>query len=167
MPWTNSDGLTIYFANEEGTDLGNGGEYKTFGLEREIEITVNLADLTETEAVISRVVFPHGKVLSKVEIITDTPAATGVAIDVGFKRQVAGTVISATGAAAAFPTASMNVEGERTELVVGSTYAGALIGQVVEADDVALITASRTTATAFTAGRIRLKLFWYKKTPTT
>lgn len=167
MPsWTNADGLTIYFADELG-GVANGGEYNTLGLEREIELTINLAELTEAETPIAKINFPHGKVLSKVEIIADTAAATGAAIDVGFVRQGVGTVVDADGAVAAFPTASMNAEGKRTVLTQGTTYAGALVGTVVEADEATLITASRTTATAFTAGRIRLKLFWYKKTPTT
>ncbi len=160
----NADGLTLYFPN---TTIGNGGEYRTDGLFRVIDIEINLASLTETETIQSRIVFPKGKVLGKVEVIADTAAATGVAIDVGLVRQnSAQTEIDYDGILAAYPTASMNVEGETNTLTAGATYAGALVGAVASATYPSHITASRTTSTAFTAGRIRLRLYWYKKTST-
>lgn len=165
--WINNDGLKLYFQDEVG-DVGNGGEYETDGLYREIEIQINLADLTQTETVLSRVVFPKGKVLGKVEVIADTAAATGVAIDIGLVRtNAAATEIDYDGILAAFPTASMNVEGETNIITAGVTYAGALVGKVASSTYVAYISGSRTTSTAFTDGRIRLRLFWYKKTATT
>ena len=165
--WVNESGLKIYYGTD-AAEIGNGGEYKTFDLTRNIDIEINLADLTASEVIQSRVVFPKGKVLGKVEVIADTAAATGTAIDVGFVRtDSAETVVDYDGILAAFPTASMNAEGETTVLTDGSTYAGALVGVVASADYPMYITASRTDATAFTAGRIRLRLHWYKKSATT
>lgn len=165
--WTNESGLKIYYGTD-AADVGNGGEFKTFDLSRVIDIEINLADLTASEVIQSRVVFPKGKVLGKVEVIADTAAATGTAIDVGFVRtNAAATEVDYDGILAAFPTASMNAEGETTVLTDATTYAGALVGVVASADYPMYITASRTDATAFTAGRIRLRLHWYKKTSTT
>lgn len=167
MPAFNKDGLKIYFPSD-GSQLGNGGEYETDGLFRVIDIELNLANLTQTETVQSRIVFPKGKVLGRVEVIADTAAATGVAIDVGLVRQDSSeTEIDYDGILEAFPTASMNVEGETTRMHAGDTYAGALVGKVASASYPAYITASATTSTAFTQGRIRLRLYWYKKTSTT
>lgn len=165
--WTNESGLKIYYGNDAAT-VGNGGEFKTFDLYRVIDVEINLASLTASEVIQSRVVFPKGKVLGKVEVIADTAAATGTAIDVGFVRtNAAATEVDYDGILAAFPTASMNAEGETTVLTDATTYAGALVGVVASADYPMYITASRTDATAFTAGRIRLRLHWYKKTSTT
>lgn len=166
MPyWTNADGLRIAYGQSEAA-LGNGGEYKTFDLFRVIDVEIDLATLNQTEDIVSRVVFPFGKVLGKVEVITDVAAATGVAIDVGFQT-LDGDVVDEDGILAAFPIASMNAEGEYITLTDGGTNAGALVGVVAHASEPLYITASRTTATAFTAGRIRLRLHWYKKSPTT
>lgn len=165
--WVNNDGLAIYLGDDEAA-LGNGGEYKTFDLMRVVDVEIDLATLTQAETIQSRVVFPKGKVLGKVEVIADVAAATGTAIDVGFVRtNAAATEVDYDGILAAFPLASMNAEGEITVLTDGSSGAGALVGVVASADYPMYITASRTDATAFTAGRIRLRLHWYKKTSTT
>lgn len=164
--WINNDGLTIYYGGDEAA-LGNGGEYKTFDLFRVTEIEIDLPSLTEVEAVITRVVFPKGKVLGKVEVITDEVAATGVAIDVGFiSRESSPSVNDPNGILAALPTASMSALGETFVATADNlaTYGGAMIGTVASPEnDVPLnITASRTTSTAFTAGYVKLRLYWYK-----
>lgn len=165
--WINSDGLAIFLGDDEAA-LGNGGEYKTFDLMRVVDVEIDLPGLTTSEVVQSRVVFPKGKVLGKVEVITDVAAATGTAIDVGFIRtNAAASEVDYDGILAAFPTASMSAEGETTVLTDGSSGAGVLVGVVASADYPMYITASRTDGTAFTTGRIRLRLHWYKKTSTT
>lgn len=165
--WWNNDGLPVSFPSDTGK-VGNGGEYSTLGLFRVDDIEINLADLTETETVQSKLVFPKGKVLARVDVIADAAAATGVAIDVGLVRiNKNATEIDYDGILAAFPTASMDAVGETNNLTKGSSYAGALVGTVASASYPGWISASRTTSTAFTAGRIRLLLYWYKATSTT
>ena len=164
--WTNSDGLTIYYGAAENYQHGEG-EYRTNGLLREEELVFNLADLTSTDTAISRQIFPWGKVLEKVEIIADQPATGGGTLDVGFVNTKTGAAIAAQGAVAALPTASINAEGLDVVLTRGATNAGTLLGTVVAATkgtNIA-ITAKYNT-TAFTGGRVRVKLFWYKKLPT-
>lgn len=165
--WTNADGLTIYYGADAAT-LGNGGEYKTFDRSRVIDVEIDLTTLTANPAVISRVHFPHGKTLDKVEVITDVAATSGgsAVLNVGFYKTDGTTAVDADGAVAALPVANINVAGETNTLTAGVTYAGALVGTVVEADEVTVISADYDTA-AFTAGRVRLRFYWSKKTSTT
>ncbi len=134
----------------------NGGEYRNNSNEREIEVTIDLATLTETETVLFDNVFmPAGMKITEIEILVETAAATGVAIDVGFIRTDRTTEIDYDGLLAAFVTATMTI-GNKVVLRKGGTQAGAMVGSGVATANVGLITASRTTATAFTAGRIKL-----------
>jgi len=156
--WTN-DGLTRKFGLDKTTGT-KGGEYRTNGLLREVEFKINLADLTETETVQSDVVFiPAGVRLAEVKVYTTTAAATGTAIDLGLIRTDRTTEIDYNGLLAAFPTASMNAAGETTTLVQGSSNVGALVGTTTA--NVGYVTASRTDATAFTAGAIVVIISYY------
>lgn len=162
--WTNNDGLTIYYGASEATPA-NAGEYHTEDLARSLEIEIDLTTLTEAEDPVTRTVFPLGKVLWKVEVITDEAAATGAAIDVGFlSHESVPTVNDPNGILAALPTASMSALGETFVATADNlaSYGGAMIGTVCSAGTPLTITASRTTSTAFTAGVIKLRLYWYK-----
>lgn len=136
----------------------NGGEYRNNGKEREIEVTINLASLTETETVLFDNIFmPAGMKITEVEIFVETAAATGTAIDVGFVRTDRTTEIDYDGVLAAFVTATMTV-GNKIVLRKSGTQAGAMVGSGVATANVGHITASRTTATAFTAGQIKVTI---------
>lgn len=166
--WHNNDGLYIKFGTNEA-EVGVGGEYNTLGQYREVEVVIDLADLTQTETVIDRnIIIPKGYVLAKVEVFTDTVAQTGTAIDVGVVRlNTTETEVDYDGILAAFATASMSVAGETTVLTEATNTGGDLIGTVMSADYPMWITASRTDATAFTAGRARIKLFLFRRSATT
>lgn len=162
--WTNNDGLTIYYGASESVPA-TGGEYEADGLWREVEVKLDLTTLTDTAGtVVSRVQIPFGYQLGRVEVIADTAATSGgsATLDVGFKKMVAGTENDYNGAVAALPLASINVDGELNRLDPGVTYAGALVGKVVEADEVSLVTANYNTA-AFTAGKVRVRFFLNRK----
>jgi hypothetical protein len=165
MPtWTNNDGLTIYYGASESVPA-TGGEYESDGLWREVEVKLDLTTLTSTAGtVVSRVQIPFGYQLGRVEVIADTAATSSgsATLDVGFKRMIAGTENDYNGAVAALPLANINVEGELNRLDPGVTYAGALVGKVVEADEVSLVTANYNTA-AFTAGKVRVRFFLNRK----
>ena len=140
----------------EQTVTNNGGEYRNNGKEREIEVSINLVTLTETETPLSdNIFFPAGVKITEVEIFVETAAATGVAIDVGLQRTDRTTEIDYDGILAAFVTATMTV-GNKIVLRKGGTQAGALVGSGVAIANVGHITASRTTATAFTTGLIKV-----------
>lgn len=161
--WTNKDGLTIYYGKDEGK-AGNGGEYESDGLWREVEVVLPLTSLTNTTAVISKVQIPDSFQVGRVEVIADTAATSGgsAVLNVGFRRLIAGTDVATTGAVAALPLANLNVDGELTRLDAGVTYAGTLVGGVVSTTDTTVLTASWGTA-AFTAGKVRIRLFLNKK----
>jgi hypothetical protein len=155
--WHDNAGLyQVYGVDQAATQ--NGGEYRNNSNEREIEIQINLATLTETETVLFDNVFmPAGVKITEIEILVETAAATGTAIDVGFIRTDRATEIDYDGLLAAFVTATMTV-GNKVVLRKGGTQAGAMVGSGVATTNVGLITASRTTATAFTAGLIKLTI---------
>jgi len=164
MAYLDNTGLYRKFGTEKTTGT-IGGEYRTSGLLREIEFTVTLSTLTETETPLSDVVFFPKMRVQEVEVITTTAAATGTAIDVGLIKTDRATEIDYDGFLAAFPTAAMDLAGERTIFTAASTVpasatgTGALIGTTTAF--VGYVTASRTTATAFTAGVVRIKVRYY------
>lgn len=159
--WKNSDNLYLKFGPDKTTALV-GGEYVTTGAIREVELTVDLTTLTETETPLSDVIMlPAGVRISSVNIITTTAAATGTAIDIGLiKNSDRSTEVDYNGLVAALPTASMDAAGETNDVIIGHTYVGALVGTTTAYTS--LISASRTTATAFTAGVIVVKVRYYK-----
>lgn len=163
--WLNADGLYLEFGTDKATPT-TAGEYRNNAQLREIEFKINLADLTETETVISDTTFFPKMRVQEVEIITHTVAATGVAVDIGLVRTTDRTTeIDFNGFVAAYPTAQMSTAGERVVLQqevtipASMTGTGALIGTTTT--NVGYITASRTTATAFTAGVIFVKIRYY------
>lgn len=153
--WLDNAGLYQKYGVDQTTS-GVGGEYRTNGKEREIEFTLNLVTLTETETPVDdNIFFPSGVKITEVEILVETAAATGVAIDVGLIRTDRTTEIDYDGILAAFVTATMTV-GNKVVLRKGGTQAGAMVGSGVATTNVGHITASRTTATAFTTGLVKI-----------
>ena len=152
--WLN-DGLLRKFGPDR-TIPQAGGEYRTVAELREIEVKIDLTKLTETETVLSDTIFfPKGMKIEQIDIFVDTAAATGTAIDVGLVKTDRTTEIDYDGFLAAFVTATMTA-GAKITLAQGGTQAGALVGGTTSS--VGYITASRTSATAFTAGSIRVRI---------
>lgn len=153
--WLDNSGLYQLYGVDQ-TTTSHSGEYKNFGNERQIELYLNLVTLTQTENIIDdNVFFPAGVKITEVEILVETAAATGVAIDVGLVRTDRTTEIDFDGILAAFVTATMTV-GSKTVLRKGGTQAGALVGSGVATTNVGHFTASATTATAFTTGLVKI-----------
>lgn len=157
MAWMDNTGLYQEWGVEQAVN-SKGGEYRTNGKEREIELTIDLATLTESETVLdNNITMPSGVKITEVEIFVETAAATGTAIDLGFVRQDRSTEIDYDGVLAAFVTATMTV-GNKVVLRKGGTNAGAMVGSGVATVYPAYFTCSRTSATAFTAGRIKVTI---------
>lgn len=158
MPTYTDIGGLYQVSGLESAATQNGGEYRNSGKEREIEVTINLATLTETETVVADNIFmPAGMKITEVEVFVETAAATGTAIDVGFIRTDRTTEIDYDGVLAAFPTATMTI-GNKVVLRKGGTNVGAMVGSGVATANVGHITCSRTTATAFTAGQVKVTI---------
>jgi len=152
MAWNNTDGLYLKYGTER-TKPNVAGEYRTYGRLHEVGVKIDLTGLNQNEVIQSDVtVIPSGVIVQEVEVDVQTAAATGVAIDVGLTRLDRSTEIDFDGLIAALVTASM-AGGKKIVLTNGSTSAGALIGGSALANP-GFISASATTATAFTAGFI-------------
>lgn len=160
MAYLDNAGLYRKYGTEK-TVTNNVGEYKTFGALREVELKIDLTTLTQTETIQSDVLtLPAGVRIQEIEIVTHTAAATGVAIDLGLIRTDRTTELDYDGLLAAFPTASMNAAGEKTIITDNTTYDGALVGTTLA--NIGYITCSATTATAFTAGVIYVRIRYYR-----
>lgn len=159
MAYMHADGIYQKYGTEKTTP-NTAGEYVTTGAIREIEVEITLANLTEAETILSdTTVLPAGARIQEIEVITVTAAATGTAVDIGLIRTDRATEIDYDGLVAALVTASMNAAGETQVIRLGSTSAGALIGTTLA--NVGMITASATTATAFTAGVLHVKIRYF------
>lgn len=163
--WLNSDGLYLKYGTTKAT-AHTGGEYRNVGQLREVEVKITLSDLTQTETVQDDTVFiPAGVRIQEVELITQTAGATGTAIDVGLIRTDRTTEIDYDGLLAAAPIANHNSAGERTiftaitTVPASATGTGALIGTTTA--NVGYISASRTDATAYTAGVVFVKIRYF------
>jgi len=163
--WLNPDGLFVKFGQDKTTP-NKGGEYVTVGALREIKFKIDLTTLTELETPLSDTTFFPKMRIVDVEVLTHTVAATGVAIDLGLVRTDRTTEIDFNGILAAYPVAQMSTAGERVliqqEVTVPTTMVGlgALIGTTTT--NPGLVTCSRTTATAFTAGVIVVTIRYYQ-----
>lgn len=161
--WMNSDNLYLKYGPDKAT-AKIGGEYRKSGNIREVEVKLTLSNLTETETIVDDGVFlPAGARIQEVELLTHTAAATGVAVDIGLiKASDRSTEIDYNGLVNAEVTADMNAAGEKnvlTEATIGASGAGALVGTTLAYTG--LISASRTTSTAFTAGVLYVRIRYY------
>lgn len=160
MAWTNNDGLHLKFGTERAVP-GKGGHYKTYGALREIELRIDLTALTEVEVVQSDSIFyGTGTRVQEIEVETHTAATLGTAIDLGLVRMDRTTELDFNGFLATFPLASMDAAGEKSLVILGGTGAGAYLGATSIAFP-GYITCSRTTATAFGAGVIYVRIRYY------
>ncbi len=158
--WMDNGGLYQKYGIDQATPKV-GGEYKTFGQLREIELKLTLSSLTQAETIVDDTVFfPAGVIIQEVIVETNAVAATGVAIDLGLTRTDRTTEIDYDGILAAFPLANMDTLGEQTTLNKGSSFAGALIGATTA--NVGQISCSATTSAVFTTGVIIVKIRYYK-----
>ncbi len=160
MPWINEDGLLVRFP---GDALGTvaGGEYPGAGANRVIELEVDAADLTTTATAFGApyLIVPRNSVIESVEVISETALVGGTSIDIGLQRLDGTTEIDYDGLVDGLVIASLNVDGEKNVLNVGSTSAGLLIG--TETAYPGHITVLETGT--FTAGKLVIRVNIYVK----
>lgn len=162
--WLNGDGLYIRYGQTEVTTT-DAGQYATPVEGGSHVVEVRIPDLTtlstSAETIVGEGVFvPKGYVLEEVHVISDTAATSGglATLDIGFIRASdRSTEVDYDGAVAALALESINAAGEKNVIRVGSTGAGALVGNVVSADHVTHVTAGAGTA-VFTAGALTIRL---------
>jgi len=123
--WLNPDGLYKKFGTLK-TVPNTGGEYRTAGGLREIELTVTLAGLTTSPVVQNDEVFyPIGMQLQEVETEVQTAAVGGTSLSMGL-MSTDRTTVTGNGLSNTFVAAVNTVPGYITALAAGTYSAGVL-----------------------------------------
>lgn len=182
--WLNKDGLFLQFGSDKATSE-QAGEFALPGSPlRIVECAINLAtanggsSLNATPTIISNnLIFPappSGQMyIEKVELVVETPATSGGSptLSVGLIQMDRATIPSnystafinaevLTAMAATGTLEYFNPNGSTTSIPAGSTRGGGLIGsQPANATGPYYLTATGT-ATAFTAGVVRVRIFY-------
>lgn len=159
--WMNNDNLYLKFGTDKTTPH-KAGEYRLDGPEHVVTVHVVCDELTATETIIDDVtVLPAGALVTRVTIMPTETAADGTAVDVGLIRQTdRSTEIDYDGLLQAYVTASLAIGNfeEHTLADTGADSSGALVGTVLA--NAGMISASRTDASAFTAGEFDLSVYY-------
>lgn len=164
MGYLDNSGLYTKIGPETAV-VSTGGEYKTYGELREIELKLNLATagaIATPVIVNDNIFFPKGVVIQEVEYYTDVASVTGSTFDLGLVATDRVTEIDFNGILAAVTlaaTSGANV-GIKTVVVKGGTFAGALVGGAALAS-VGYICMNFNT-TAFTAGTVRIRIRYFR-----
>ena len=165
--WQNSDGLRVKLGTSEGVSTHAAGTWSV-GDMNVCQVVVNMASLTQTETILNDVAWiPANAHITKVEVITVVAATTGTAMDLGLIDQDYTAEIDYDGFLAAIPTAEMAQVGETRKYYethtepTTMTGTGALVGQ--EVTNAGYISASMTDATAFGAGKVKVRIYYIPK----
>jgi|SwirhisoilCB3_FD_contig_111_664941_length_8816_multi_4_in_0_out_0_3 acetaldehyde dehydrogenase (acetylating) len=166
MAYLDSSGLYVKTGLEQTVPL-TGGDYRTYGELREIELNLDLtkAPLLSAGPIIvnDQIFFEKNMVVQEVEIYTTT-AATGstATLDIGLIAVDRATEIDFNGFIAALAQSSTNLStaGNKTVYTKGSTGAGALIGGSAVGTS-GYICMNYNTA-AFTAGNIKVRIRYFR-----
>lgn len=159
--WTNSDGLYIRYGTDEATVTRAGDRSDTTAGMHTTELVINdMTTLTATAAVqANTTVIPSGARIAKVEVLVETPCTgTNAALNIGLARLDRTTELDYDGFVAALAVTSLTPAGFTNTLYEATTGNGALIGTTLAYPGI--FTADYDTA-AFTAGKIRVLVYWY------
>lgn len=162
MGYMDNSGLWIPTGLEQ-TVPAAGGEYRTYGEMREIEVTLNVATagaIGSPVVIDNNIAFPVGMIIAEVDIFCTVAGATGSTLDIGLVARDRVTEYDFNGIVAAFPLASMAV-GTQTTIVKGSSFVGALITAGVPVTTQSYLCMNFNT-TAFTAGVIRVRIKYFR-----
>lgn len=129
--WTNNDGLYIKYGQTEVTP-SIGGTVVSYGEVQKIEFDLDLTTLTDTAAVLmDNVVIPDNSIITKVTVfVTEVTAGTNSNLNLGLHQLDRTTAVDADGLLAAADAWHTSAIGTVTEYVVGTTEAGADVGQL-------------------------------------
>lgn len=118
-----------------GTDLAiptTAGDFKSFGEWRDIELDINIANLTTTAAIMADTTFvPADVIIDSVQVFAQTPATVITSLSVGMTQMDRTTPVSDTAFVSALALASIDTAGETTLLTTGVTGAGTKVGTTV------------------------------------
>lgn len=161
--WMDNSGLFQVYGVDQAT-TENGGEYKTFGELREVELNLNLTAANFPFGATNYIPFdnvfiPAGVRIQEVETYVETVGAGATAtLDVGLVRTDRTTVTSANGLVIAKTVASM-VAGEKAVLTSNTGFGGALIGTTTANVNYVSV---RVNTASFTSGVIKIRIRYYR-----
>lgn len=162
MSYVDNTGVIVKIGPEVAVP-STGGEYRTYGELREIEVKLDLTKATAIATpfiVNDNLFFPKGVVVQEVEWYADVAAnGSSSTLDVGLISTDRSTEIDFNGLLAAVAQATMTA-GTKTVVVKGGTGAGALIGGSAIASS-GYICMNFNTA-AFTAGTLRVRIRYFR-----
>lgn len=126
--WMNKDGLNLKYGPAKA-EPAKAGDYKIDGATREIELTLELKDLTTTAKIIDdNTFFPKGTFIESVTVQTEKSSAGGTSLSVGLMGTDRTNTISDTAFLSAAPIADHTTAGQKKEYVVGVTGVGGYVG---------------------------------------
>lgn len=162
MGYLDNSGLYTKIGPEVAVS-STGGEYKTYGELREIELTITLSTafpFGATNYIINDNLFmPKGVRIQEVETYVDTVAAGATAtLDVGLVQTDRVTPTNANGFVAAKTVASM-VQGEKVVFSAPGGFGGTLIGTTTTQVNYFSI---RVNTASFTSGVIKVRIRYYR-----
>lgn len=155
--WMNKDGLYIKFGAKEA-EPAHGGEYQWDGPLTTVEFDIDFDRLEAygTATFLSdTVTIPNGVRLEKAELYVETAFTSGgsATLDLGLYDTDRATAYDADGIDAAIPVGSLTA-GARIQCD------GALVGTTLANNTPSLVAATVGTAN-FTAGKAKLRLYYY------
>jgi len=159
MAYMDNSGLYVKIGPEVATPEA-GGEYKTYGELREVEIKLDLTKLTATPTIIAggdNIFFPANVRIEEVTVVNESAAATGVSIDLGLVRTDRTTEIDYNGILAACVTADFNSLGEKITYTATSGTIGALVPAGTTGANPGYLTAN-STSTLYTTGVLIIRI---------
>lgn len=160
MPWTNPDGLIVYFPSDGALRNVPGGEFPGAGANRTIEVEFNASALAVagTPTVIGKpfIIIPRNSVIESVELLSETAFTGGTSLDVGLQN-FDGTEYDYDGLFNDILLANLNVVGEKNVVTAGVALAGAAVG--AETSVATYLTVTQTGTFVLGRGILRVNLY--------
>lgn len=169
MAYVNRDGLLVMTDGEEGITRSHGSYLEYGPTPGNVEVVVDFSHITSTASIpggtgVYGISIPKDKQIEEIELFVENAFTSGGAatLDIGLVRFDRTTEIDYDGLVAALALTSLDAKGEKIVLRVGSTGAGALVGQVLT--NPGLVTVRYNTA-AYTAGKLKVRIKWFDPNP--
>jgi len=176
MSWLNTDGLYIKYGTEE-TAVSRGGEVEFDG-SHQYHFYVDYTDaLSTTNTIVGTAsgteigsqgpFLPKGLRITQVAVFTETAFTSSGTIGtstfvLGLIREDRTTELDFDGlTTTSFVGSVIDTQGETTDVRVGTTGAGALIGTTLANDGLLCVANSQHASHPFTAGRARIVISGY------
>lgn len=162
--WLNKDNLYLEFGTtKSATD--NGGEFKTYGDLRVVDVFIDCTKLTSTAAIQSfNTMFPSGANIFIEQVVVDCEVAltSGTTFSVGLIQDDQSTIPSnySTAFINAEVTATFDTAGKKVTYVTGTSKAGGLIGSFPASATGPNYYITALAAGTYATGQIRVRIYY-------